>query len=95
MLAAGKNADLVGEYLIDEPVFLVNAARPASRKFVSQRLWLAKPRKRLSLHLPHKADDAEGLRAILFNPPGQILEGGGIKFQASQARPREQSRPGV
>jgi hypothetical protein len=43
---AGENPDLVFLYLIDEPIFLINASRPTTGQFVLQRLRLAETGKR-------------------------------------------------
>jgi len=41
---------------------------------------------RIALNRFDESNDAECLLAIFFDPPCQILKGGGIKFQVSQVR---------
>jgi len=65
-----------------------------------QRLRLAEARKWFPLKLTHKADNPESLRAVLFNPPSQILEGDGsnsrlITFQAWPGPPPERGHHGA
>src|SRR5271156_6573760 len=92
VVAAGKDADLIRQDLIYQPVFLTDPPRPAPREFMLQWLRLAQARKRFPLDLANEADDPERLGAILPNPPSQVLERGGIKFQASQRQPRARVR---
>src|SRR5450756_917193 len=39
---------------------------------------------RLPLNIPDQTNDPKGLRPIMFHPPREILERGGVKFQVSQ-----------
>ena len=82
VIPARKNPNSVRQYLIDEPVLLVDAPRPAARKFVLQRLWLAYSRKRFALHVAKKTDYTDSLGPITFRPPHQVLECIGIKLNA-------------
>jgi hypothetical protein len=50
---------------------------------VFQRFRFAESRKWFPLDLPHEADNPLRLRAVPFNPPGQIIEGRRVKFGAS------------
>jgi hypothetical protein len=72
---AGENPDLVFLYLIDEPMFLINASRPTTGQFVLQRLRLAETGKRVTLNFTDQPHDSKRLRPVLFDPPGEILEG--------------------
>jgi hypothetical protein len=69
MKAAGKDADLVWQDLINQPVFLVDAPRPAPREFVFEWLGFAQPRKRLPLYFTNQADNPKRLGPVLSNPP--------------------------
>src|ERR1039458_10164634 len=39
---------------------------------------------RLPLNIPDQTDAPKGLRPIVFHPPREVLERGGVKFQVSQ-----------
>jgi hypothetical protein len=75
MEPAGGNPDLVFLYLIDEPMFLINASRPTTGQFVLQRLGLAQTGKRVTLNFTNQPHDSKRLRPVLLDPLGEILEG--------------------
>jgi Prolipoprotein diacylglyceryl transferase len=56
MVAARNNPNLVRQYLINQPVLLIDSPRPATSEFVLQRLWLAQAGKWFTLDLTNKAD---------------------------------------
>ena len=72
--------------LIDEPVFFVDAPRPATGQVMLKRLRFAYPRKRVVLDLLNKLDNSQSLLAVLLNPPSQVIKSGWIKFQAAHER---------
>lgn len=74
VIAARKDPDLIRQHLINEPVLLVDAPRPAAGKLMLERLRLAYSRKRFALHIPDRADDTDCLSPITFSPPHQVLE---------------------
>ena len=69
--AAGKNTYLVRQDLINRPVCLIDAPRPAPGQFVLEWLWFAQPRKRLPLDFTNEANNPKSLGAVLPNPPSQ------------------------
>jgi hypothetical protein len=42
------------------------------------------PTRLFSFHIPDQANDPKGLSPIMFHPPCEVLERGGVKFQVSQ-----------
>jgi len=51
MITTGEDSDFFFYYLINEAMFLIDAARPASFEFVFERLWLARASEGFSLNL--------------------------------------------
>src|ERR1035437_9630875 len=49
-----------------------------------QGLGFSGASERLPLNIPDQTDDPKGLRPIMFHPPREVLERGGVKFQVSQ-----------
>jgi hypothetical protein len=80
MEPAGENLDLVFPYLIDESMFLIDASRPTAGQFVFQGLGLAEAGIRITLDFADQPHDSKRLCAVLFHPPGEILEGRRVKF---------------
>jgi hypothetical protein len=80
MIPAGKDSDSVVLHLIHEPMLVIDAPGPATDQFVLERLGLAGSSEGCPLDLFDQFNQAQGFLAILLNPPGQILEGRGIKF---------------
>jgi hypothetical protein len=95
MEAANKDAEPVRLNLVDQAMLGSDPSGPAPREIVFQGLRLAEAGKGLPMRLADEADDSKGLRPILFDPPGKILERRRVKFQASQRLPRSRVRPGA
>lgn len=58
MVAAGEDSDFFVGYLIDDPVFLIYAARPTAFEFVFERFGFADAGERLAPDFFYQADDA-------------------------------------
>ncbi len=58
MIAASENSDFVVGYLVNEPMFFINAARPAAIEFVFQRFGFADAGERFALDFFNQADNA-------------------------------------
>jgi len=82
MVAAGQYPDSIFLHFIDQAVLLVNATGPAAGELMLQAFRLPGSAEGIALDLFDQLDDSQGFLAILFNPPRQILKGGGIKLQA-------------
>ena len=82
MIPAGKDPDRVTLHRIHEPMLVIDAPGPATGQFVLERLGLAGSGEGCPLNLLDQFDQWQHFLAILLNPPGQILEGRGIKCQA-------------
>src|SRR6185312_179502 len=61
----------------------INTARPATCQVMLQRFGFPHALKRIPLDRLDQLDDFEGFLTVLLNPPCQVFERGGIKFQAS------------
>ena len=81
VVTASENSDLVGQDLIDQSMFLVDASGPAPGEFVLEWLRLAQAGKWVPLNLANEANNAERLGTVLLDPPGQVLKCGGIEFE--------------
>ncbi len=84
MISAGQNPDLIVLYIIDQPMLVIDAPGPATGQFMLERLRLAGAGKGGALHLLDQLDQTQRFLAILLDPPGQILEGRGIKLGSIQ-----------
>src|SRR5690242_11992657 len=56
-----------------------------------QWLRLSYSSERVALDVSYQTNDAESLSSVLLDPPCEILEGGRVKFQASQRQPRAEA----
>ena len=84
MIAAGEDSNLVLLHLIDEAMFTINSPGPATFQFMFQGLGLSGADEGLPLNIADQPNDPKRLRPIMLHPPGEVLEGGGVKFQVSQ-----------
>src|SRR5438105_4858209 len=95
VITASEDSNFVLLNLIHKTMFLIDAPGPTAAQFVFQRLGFAQARERVALRFSNQANDTDSLSTILFHPPGKILEGRRIKFQASQRQSRMRVLPGV
>src|ERR1019366_8038579 len=84
VIPTGEDSNLVLLYLVDEAVFPINSPGPAAFQLMPQGLGLSGAAERFPLNVPDQANDPQGLRPIVFHPPREVLERGGVKFQACQ-----------
>src|ERR1022692_1057238 len=90
MISTGEDSDFVLLHLVDEAVFPIDSSGPAAFQFMFQWLRFSGPAERLPLDIPDQANDPKGLRPVMFHPPREVLERGGVKLQACQRlRPQE------
>ena len=75
MKPAGENSDLVLLHLINKSVLLIDTSGPTTGQFVFQGLGLAQAGVGVALNFANQPHDSECLRPVLFDPPGEILEG--------------------
>ena len=80
VIPACKDSDFGIEHLINEPMLLVDSPGPAAAEIMPERLGLAETYKGVPLRLSNQSSDPQRLGAVLFDPPGQILECRGVKF---------------
>lgn len=92
VVSTSKDTNLVWEGFIHKSVLIIYASRPAAGKLVFQRLWVTDSGERLALHFFDQLDNAQGFLTISLDPPSQVFESGGIKFQVSHRRPPARSR---
>jgi hypothetical protein len=71
-------------YLVNKPMFVIDSPRPATFELVFQRLRFSGASERIALNFSDETDDSQSLCSIMLHPLGEILEGGGIKFQVFQ-----------
>jgi hypothetical protein len=69
MVPAGEDPDLFLCDLVNEPVFLIYSARPATLHFMLQWFGLANSSERITMDFLYQANNPERLIAILLNPP--------------------------
>jgi hypothetical protein len=84
VIPAGENSYLVLPHLVNKAVFAINAPGPAAFEFMFQGLRFSGAAEWLPLDIPDQANNSNGLRAIVLNPPSEVLERSGVKFQVSQ-----------
>jgi hypothetical protein len=87
-IAAGQNAYLILEHLINEPMLIIDSFRPATGKFVFEWFRLSNSAEWIIFRFLSESQDAQGLLSIVLDPPSQIIYCGAIKFQVSHGRPR-------
>jgi hypothetical protein len=97
VVATGEDSDLVTVNVVKQTMFLVDALRPAASELMlePEPLGFANAAERIALGLLDQAKRMMRrafLRFCLLNPPGQIFECGGIKFQALNGLPQGQCR---
>ncbi|ANV85257.1 hypothetical protein AWQ21_13270 [Picosynechococcus sp. PCC 7003] len=68
--ATGKDSDFVVEDFVNKAVFLVNATRPTTCKFMFEGFGLACTSERISLNFLDKLDDFAGFLTIFIDPLG-------------------------
>src|SRR4051812_22010711 len=71
----------------------IDTTRPAAGQVVLQRLGVAGALKGIPLNRLDQLDDLEGFLAVLLDPPGEVFERGGVKFQASGGLHRKEFLP--
>jgi hypothetical protein len=78
MVTAGEDADSAAfiNYLVNEPVFLVYAARPATGELMLERLGLSRSFEWSALDFANESKDAKRHLTVGFHPPGKVFEGG-------------------
>jgi len=86
VVAAGQDSDLFFLNLVDKPVLLVDALRPAAGEIVLEWLRLTDASEGVFLGFLNHPHDAQRLLAIVLDPPGQVVEGRRVKFQAARGR---------
>jgi hypothetical protein len=69
MITAREYSNLVLLDLVDEPMLLIDAARPTALRFVPQRLGFSYAGKRISLNLANQSDDSKRNRPTDPVPP--------------------------
>ena len=84
MIPAGENSYLVLVHLVNKAMFAINAPGPATFEFMFQGLRFSGAAEWLPLDIADQANNPSGLRAIVLNPPSEILERSRVKFQVSQ-----------
>ncbi len=86
MIPAGEDSNLILLHFVDEPVFPIASPGPAALQLVLQGLRFSGAAEGFTLDIANQADDAKGLCPIVFHPPREIFESGGVKLQVSRWR---------
>ena len=83
MIAARDNPDFLGQDLVDEAVFLVDASGPTSGQLVLERFWFTNTGEGIVLRVSDEPENANRLRTIPFGPPCQVLERSRVELDTS------------
>ena|GEM_PF-2050921 len=82
MKTALQDFNLLLRNLIDEPMNVIDSARPASLQVMFERLRLTNSAKWVPLNFANNPYDSQRLGAVMLNPPCKVFKTGLIKLQA-------------
>ena len=75
VITTSENTNRLVKNLVDKPMLIVNALRPATSKLMFERLWFADSPERIALRFLNQANQTECFLTVLGYPPSKILKG--------------------